>query len=106
MKNTFTPGPWTTGIARPCETPNISIRTDNVVKVEGDGVAVAFCGRAELDVVWANARLIASAPELMEELEKAIRELVFAHAVCHPKHRARMSDVIDSARALILETTK
>ncbi len=67
MKNKHTPGPWK---ATTC--------SDNGFSVKGpDGKSVAAyasSGRRDRGEQWANARLIAAAPELLE-LTKALLDL-------------------------------
>ena len=71
MPHSFTPGPWET-----LKFSQHELQTDfAMVKI---GERVHMIGYSDEDK--ANARLIASAPDLLDMLDRAVRRLEIAHA--------------------------
>jgi hypothetical protein len=64
-KTTHTPGPW-----------KIVITNDGHVSIQTEGLIICTVGYASLDPAGeADARLIASAPEMLEALKRARKKL-------------------------------
>ena len=96
-----TPGPWTiTGVSQ--ETGSLSVGTDTpriVIAVVPNAASAGaiILGRAP-DTQWANAHLIAAAPEMLEAL-KAIAEAT------HRRQLPITSEINDLAMAAIAKAT-
>ena len=90
LKDTFTPGPWRAHIAAD------SIRlSDGVCSADGLHVCDVASYGALPSTIHANARLIASAPELAEALGMALESLNETNVPkewdCRPKIRAALA---------------
>lgn len=85
-----TPGPWS-------QTKNTPSLIEAIHHGEMTTIAQALEpeGSASIPDKWANARLIAAAPELLEALEAALRGLT------HDSHPMAQSIRIKNARAAI-----
>ena len=86
MKMKHTPGPWEYGEERGCCR---EIHADNGPEL----YAIAQTRHGDPEICEANARLIAAAPDLLDELETLVR---YAQGADIPPHVA-----VDRARAAI-----
>ena len=95
LKDTFTPGSWRANIAAD------SLRVpDGVCSADGLHVCDVASYGASPSTRHANARLIASAPELAEALEMALESLDETNVPeewdCRPKIRAALAKAVSS----------
>ena len=104
MTRKHTPGPWTRGYG------NHVYQGDRPDPVNL-GRLVAVCEpstrtKGDWDQVWANAKLIAAAPELLEALEALVEYMILDgyNEVSHTrlpgadKHLARAKEVLEKAK--------
>ena len=69
-----TPGPWETK-PYPYQHKGISCTRPGVMSHDGFWVATKVCGHIQDSSAWANAKLMAAAPQLLEALKLATRYL-------------------------------
>lgn len=65
-------GEWRVVDATPIDSKNLQIKTDDLISViDSERETIAICGRKEA-IQIANAKLIASAPEMFEMLKEIL----------------------------------
>jgi hypothetical protein len=84
-----TPGPWAVRITGESEKLNYQLGIEAVVETEFDTICGLLC---EPDDEAANARLIASAPELLAALDKLAKEIIGCLGIAEPEMRACLSN--------------
>lgn len=88
-----TPGPW---VLFPYASRNDSKSRDAKIAVDGDGTCVAVAYGYQTSEAESNARLIAAAPDMLEQLEYALKWFN-KHESAHP-FIATIGDVIAKAK--------
>lgn len=103
MKTLHTPGPWTDAIGM-AGRPIVSS-----VNQSTDIIAVMSRSGKTQEEAYANARLIAAAPDMLAALQECITEdgaNCLAYGTDTPKLRARLRAINETARAAIAKSTQ